>query len=115
MASKFTRNKYAVLVIGLFVIGIGLIPSSSQVTCGNNVMQPGDTCAHTTDGITRGTNTYEQEKAAQKNSNKIILIVGGLITVAGIGVLGYNIAAGRRTPAGPTDTAAAQNAIISGS
>jgi hypothetical protein len=67
-----------------------------------------------TDGVTTGTNTYEQEKTAARHSDTGLQIAGGLITLGALGWIGFTVIGGRKKE-DSTGTVAVQQSVISGS
>lgn len=83
---KIIGNKYGMLVVGVVALGAGLfLWNRTDVTCDGQVMSQGDQCEHTKRGRTTSINSYDEEKANQALSGKIITGIGGALTLGGAG------------------------------
>jgi hypothetical protein len=76
-------------VLVLLAIGGGLAwvgynqTQSQEVTCGGQVMSPGDVC-ESSNGTS---NNYDEEKASQQSSGWIGVGIGGVVVALGVVVL----------------------------
>ncbi|WP_026208787.1 hypothetical protein [Catelliglobosispora koreensis] len=86
MLGRILWNKWGMLLLGIAALAFGLVMmNSTEVRCGTDVMSPGDTCEAIDKKTNKvvGTNTYEQEKASQSQTAKVLTIVGGVLTAGG--------------------------------
>jgi hypothetical protein len=88
------------LALGGFMVlgGIGQT-TTDEVTCGGEVMVPGDICQETRGGSTTEY-TYDEQKASDRSSGWVLVGIGGVLLAAGLAsgvaaVVGRN----RRSPA----------------
>ncbi len=81
-----------VLIIGLFFFLMASIGTSQQgATCGERTMQPGDTCMHFTNGSHTGDTNYDQQVQLQNSSTTESVLLGIVLSIAGIGFLLYGL------------------------
>jgi hypothetical protein len=84
MLFRIIANKFGMLVLGLAALGFGIFGlNQTDVTCGGEVMQAGDTCEHTKAGQTTALNSFDKEKSSKELSAKILTGVGGALTLGG--------------------------------
>jgi hypothetical protein len=91
--SKNVTAGVAVLVLSLGLISGALYEFLSDVTCGDRVMQPGDTC----DTVDNGRVTkvdYTNRRTHRLANGALLLIIGGVLTVVSIKAI-------RKPPAPP--------------
>ncbi|WP_214408313.1 hypothetical protein [Pseudonocardia lacus] len=88
------------LALGVFMVlgGIGQT-TTDEVTCGGQVMAPGDICQEIRNGSTTEY-TYDEQKENDRNSGWVLVGIGGVLTAIGLAtgvatVVGRN----RRAPA----------------
>ena len=86
------------LAIGGAIAWVGYSQTQTQeITCGGDVMSPGDIC-NSSDGTSTN---FEEEKASQQSAGWIGVGIGGLVVV--LGVLGaVNAVVRRGRPAAAT-------------
>ncbi len=84
MLNRLIFNRIGALVIGVIVLAVGFyLFSATDVKCGDDVMQPGDTCITTTDGKSVERN-YDEQKKENALVSYITLGVGGVILAGGV-------------------------------
>lgn len=100
----------AVLVLGVLMTasGAGLRKSDDgpgEVTCGSEVMRPGDVCEETRRGVVTDTYTYEEKRRDEEQSASayartgrwVVLGIGiGLVLAAAVGIVLTKRRRGRR-------------------
>jgi hypothetical protein len=82
------------ILIGIVLLGFGLVSQGSDVTCGGQVMKPGDTCVSVGGG--GGSRDYDAQKS--KNNQTALIEVGiGVLLIAVGGIrLGLQVRNQRR-------------------
>jgi hypothetical protein len=92
-------------VLLLLVIGGGLVVAgfgqtdSDEVTCGGQVMSPGDICTETSHGSSTDY-SYDEEKASGRQSGWVLVGIGGVVLAGGVAA-GVGVARGRRRAGQP--------------
>jgi hypothetical protein len=87
-------------VLLLLAIGAGMVfagvrqANSDEVTCGSQVMSPGDVCTETSNGSSTDYG-YDEEKASGRRSGWVLVGIGGLFLLVGA-VSGVGTARGVR-------------------
>jgi len=106
MASPRAKKRNGIIVallVGLLLAGFGVYQLTlTTVECGNDTMQPGDTCEVTNKGRTTELN-YDEQRAAQTR-------IGWIAAGIGVFFLGYGawtFRSYRKEPAEPPAVAAA--------
>ncbi|GHJ49812.1 hypothetical protein Cs7R123_71540 [Catellatospora sp. TT07R-123] len=93
---KIITNKYGLLIVGLLVLGAGFyMVNQTDVTCGSDVMSPGDICQTTRKGHTTES-TYEEEKSSQHTGGMIAMGLGGAAALGGAGWIVVGLLRGKR-------------------
>lgn len=105
---RIITNKYGMLIIGLVAAAAGVFMfTRNDVTCGTDVMQPGDVCEHTKAGITTATKSFDEERTDQHRGGIVLAAVGGALTLGGAGWIVVSLARGRREEPAEASPAAA--------
>ena len=84
MLNRLIFNRIGALVIGVIALAVGFyLFSATDVKCGDDVMQRGDTCVTTTDGKSVERD-YDEQKKQNDLAAYVTLGVGGVILVGGV-------------------------------
>lgn len=88
------------LIFGVCLLGYGIytLSNANTVTCGGQVMAAGDTCDHTTNGVSSGTYDYTQQQQNNQRDAWIELGVGALMLVGGFFMVRGGNRGGMRIP-----------------
>ncbi len=97
------------LVIGvaLLLLSTGANVNDSTITCGSEIMGPGDTCEETRGGTTVDTKTYAEMKADDEAAKRTFeswgrwALLGGGAVLTVLGIWGIVVTRRKRAAAGP--------------
>lgn len=90
MLTAIVKRRVAALVVGVMSLLLGLVMvAATTVTCGEDTMQPGDTCMETGADDSPVQRSYEEEKRAGERNGRFLVGVGAVaLVVAGVGYAG---------------------------
>ncbi|PRX92414.1 hypothetical protein [Allonocardiopsis opalescens] len=99
MSLNMWLRPVAAMVVGVFLLIGGVVTlTQTEVMCGGDAMQPGDTCVET-DGSRRTERSYEEQAANNRTTATVMLVLGPLVSVGGGVWLMLNRRAVRRVQA----------------
>ncbi len=88
---------FLALVIGVVLIVYGIVGLDKDVTCGGQVMKPGDSCVSLGNG--GGSRDYEQQHSKNQREAWLAIGGGGVLLLLGGAAAGFELRRRRRASA----------------